>query len=1319
LEDKYSENKIFCEDCNNNYFISAYSNNIHSSCIIINSFTDGYILISTQAELNAIRNNLTGKYRLSKNITLTGSWTPIGNSTASTAFTGELDGAEYTISGLNISVSTGYGGLFGRTSGAVIKNLTLEGSVTYTATGYSRTGAFIGYAQGSILLENCVSKVNVTGTSYLGGFIGEGSLNNALIKNCTYMGKLTGTNYIGGIIGYMTNAGTASSTIPSKISQCRVVVNPNAKPNDTSEYLTERITGRQYVGGIAGRFSGTIEQCYTTVKISASEASSSGSNGQVGVIIGYAVDDNNVGATIQDCFSTGDIISVGSNAGGISGMFATSSFGRMSIDRCYSTSYVLSQTTSHGTRTGGIVAEIKSASNSVKNSFAINRQIRQEHTNPSIGRISNTDSMTASNNYAKSDIPLYWRGALQNITDGTTSNKNGQNISDTQLRTATPYTSAGWNFNNVWIMNPAVSPYPVLRWAHAPGNLTVSPTSVTIDVNQTSGTITANNVNQGDSVIWNIANTNIATVIPNGNTATVVGKAAGTTQLTVTTTWGAGPINIPITVKTPPLAVNPTNITIDVGQTSGTITASGMLTGDSAVWGNPVNSNIATINKNGNTITVTGKAPGTTTFTVTTAFGASPITVTVTVKPATLTVNPTNITINVGQTSGTITANDMVNGDSAVWGNPANTNIVIINKNGNTATVVGVSPGTITIPVTTAFGATPVNVTVTVLQPPPPSIYDITIEVGETHLITVSSLLVGDSVIWGNSSDSNIATITPNGNAATVLGVSPGVATFIVNTAFGAPPQTVTVTVTAPPVIELDSLVIALDIGEYCKLAGLTAVDTIADMSGYAWQSSDANIATVDSKGKVTAVNYGVAEITASNGTITQSIKILVRPEYIEVTNVILNKITTIITKGNTEILMETVLPVDATNKSVTWSSDNPSVATVDNNGVVTAVSEGKANITVTTIDGNKTANCIVTVIEGDIVQIAAGEKHMLILKADGTVWAWGSNSHGQLGNGVIGTLIIETAPVKVKNLENVTAISAGGLFSMALKDDGTVWAWGQNNCGQISYGPGGASTLPERVRGVENVTAISGGLYHSMALKNDGTVWTWGWNGYGQLGDNTVVDRAMPEQVAGLSSIISVSAGHAHSIALKNDGTVRTWGQNNYGQLGDDTVTQRLIPVEVTGLSGVKTISAGAYHSMALMNDGTVRAWGANNHGRLGDGSTINRKIPVAVSGLSGVISISGGNSHSVALKSNGMVYTWGNNEFGQLGDNIATQRDVPEQVTCLSGVIAISAGSKSNHNMALMSNGTVYAWGLNNYGQLGDGTTIDSPVPLTIQIP
>ena len=234
--------------------------------------------------------------------------------------------------------------------------------------------------------------------------------------------------------------------------------------------------------------------------------------------------------------------------------------------------------------------------------------------------------------------------------------------------------------------------------------------------------------------------------------------------------------------------------------------------------------------------------------------------------------------------------------------------------------------------------------------------------------------------------------------------------------------------------------------------------------------------------------------------------------------------------------------------------------------------------------DGTWTSHSMPVQVTGlsGVAAIAGGHMYSLAVKNDGTVWAWGYNSDGELGNGT--TTTRRNTPGQVTGLNNVTAIAGGYSHTLALKKDGTVWAWGTNWYGELGDRTGAQQrTTPVQVVGMNSVASIAGGLNYSMALKNDGTLWAWGLNWYGQLGDGTTCTHGAPMQVTGLSGVTAIAGGIWHSLAIKNDGTLWAWGDNSYSQLGDGTTTQRNAPVQVAWLGGTTALARGYYYSLAL----------------------------------------------------------------------------------------------------------------------------------------
>jgi alpha-tubulin suppressor-like RCC1 family protein/serine/threonine protein kinase len=337
------------------------------------------------------------------------------------------------------------------------------------------------------------------------------------------------------------------------------------------------------------------------------------------------------------------------------------------------------------------------------------------------------------------------------------------------------------------------------------------------------------------------------------------------------------------------------------------------------------------------------------------------------------------------------------------------------------------------------------------------------------------------------------------------------------------------------------------------------------------------------------------------------------------------------------------------------------------------------------------------------VVGMAGGWEHSLALTSDGSLWAWGNGSGGQLGDGTTNT---RPTPIRIGSRGGAGFVAlAAGEHSMALKNDGSVWAWGGNEYSELGDGTATNRWTPVQVRELSGAVAIAVGSWHSLALKNDGTVWAWGGNDHMQLGDGTNRNRRAPARVSALSSMAAISGGMYHSLALGRDGTVWAWGSNANGRLGDGTTTDRGTPVRVSGISSALAIAAGAHHSLALTTGGAVWAWGQNGFGELGDGTTADRWTPVRVTGLTSVTAIAAGANHSFALKNDGTVWAWGQNDYGALGDGTTTNRQTPVQAKGLSGVVAIAAGGQ--HCLARKRDGSLWTWGGNDSGQLGREST------------
>ncbi len=338
--------------------------------------------------------------------------------------------------------------------------------------------------------------------------------------------------------------------------------------------------------------------------------------------------------------------------------------------------------------------------------------------------------------------------------------------------------------------------------------------------------------------------------------------------------------------------------------------------------------------------------------------------------------------------------------------------------------------------------------------------------------------------------------------------------------------------------------------------------------------------------------------------------------------------------------------------------------------------------------------------------QVDAGFAHTCALMSDGTIYCWGSNNGGQLGNG---TATDTNTPVPVAGITNATSITAGGYHTCATLTDESVVCWGYNGDGQLGNGANINALTPAPVTGIANATSITAGYLHTCATRSDDTIACWGQNTYGQLGNGGNTSTNTPVPVTGITNATSVTAGTDHTCATRSDNTIACWGYTN---------ANSNTPVPVTGITNATSVSGGWSHTCATRSDNTIACWGSSGFGQLGNGTNADSTTPVPVTGISNATRVTAAYSHTCATRSDNTIACWGRNNYGQLGNGANTNSNTPVPVAGINNA-STSISSGHGHTCAILTDDTIACWGANGFGQLGDGTDTGSNIPVGVLLP
>jgi alpha-tubulin suppressor-like RCC1 family protein len=504
------------------------------------------------------------------------------------------------------------------------------------------------------------------------------------------------------------------------------------------------------------------------------------------------------------------------------------------------------------------------------------------------------------------------------------------------------------------------------------------------------------------------------------------------------------------------------------------------------------------------------------------------------------------------------------------------------------------------------------------------------------------------------------------------------------------------------------------------------ASGTVVTGGSFNWTSTDPLVATVNS-GTVTAVANGQATIRATADGVSGEASVTVQQVAVAVT---VSPTSATLLPGAT--LQLTAAPVDANGNgvsglTVTWTTSNQDIATVDGSGLVTAGSVSLGPVTITAnADGQGSGEANVEVAT-TFASVSAGGQHTCAISGS-MAFCWGVNLNGELGRpgsttDTCGGIVCRKTPTTVEGGLSFASVSRGSAHTCGTTTGDAAFCWGFNSSGQLGDGSTISATQPVAVGGGHLFGPVAIGDEHSCAIRNDGETVCWGKNDLGQFGDASTDNATSPTLVSGSHAFVALTAGISHSCGLTGAGDVYCWGRNDIGQLGASTsetcggMSCSTTPVLVSGGYTFAAVSAGSHHTCGVASGGDVYCWGYNSLGQLGT-ATVEMcsgfpcsSAPIAVATALQFNSVSAGDQHTCAVDGVGAAHCWGSNVVGQLGSGSTTSSTVPIPVSGGLSFSAVSAGG--SHTCGLAVGGVLYCWGQNGNGQLGIGSTDDQLEP------